>query len=492
MGRGVGTFGYRGRAHFGELWGNVDPTGFKLTNVSGGRMKRNLLLSMAAAGLWLLASAPAFAACPAGSVGTQLAAGLWTIKIEGFAVDTNSAATDPDPVGEGCFGVIQSDGACDITGGDVICAFNNTITSPTTVSGVPAFAGTVSSSHDVGTYSFNTNNTGQIAIVDTPSGKTMAFGVVAGLGNAVFQGASIWSNAGSSVHDPLILTIQKRDQTISSAQFEDASTVAFDPAGGSAGGNGLGKGFDAINVANEQHLDPETGTTVEGGGTIFFNVDGGYDSDIAPGQLFPSSLVCDFHTSVLALNTGAGQDGTELTNASLNSDYSCPLSGAAFETAAVLYGSTNGSAYVATTGSAGAPAHGLAIANGTRAIMAGSDQGTPETLVQSASTPNPTKTATITNKSTEPLDWTSITVNGVPSVTITGGTCNTAGGDLPAWNPVASPTPPTCTITFTDTGSTCNTGAGKETGTYEIVGADHAMISGTATSTGVTFALVCE
>jgi hypothetical protein len=458
-------------------------------------MKRNFsLLTLAAAGLWLLGSAPAFATCPTGLVGTQLAAGLWTIKIEGFAIDTNGTATDPDPVSEGCFGVIESDGACDITAGDVICAFNNTITAPTTVSGIPAFSGTVSASRDVGSYSFNSNNTGQIAIVDSPSGKTMAFGLVAGLGNAVFQGSSIWSASSPAVHDPLILTIQKRDQTITTAQFESATAVTFDPAGGSAGGNGLGKGFDAINVANEQHFDPETGTTLEGGGSIFFNVDGGYDSDIAPGQLFPSSLICDFHTSVLALNTGSGQDGTELTNASLNGDYSCPLSGAAFQTASVLYGTTNSNAYVATTGSAGAAAKGLAIANGTKAVMVGSDSGQAVTLVQSGTNLHPTKTATITNGSTEPLDWTSITLSGVSSVTIdASSTCGVSGGDLPAWNPVATgAVKPTCTVVLDDTGSTCNTGSGKEVGTYELVGADHAMISGTPNSTGVTFGVTCE
>ncbi len=163
-------------------------------------MKRNFsLLTLAAAGLWLLASAPAFATCPTGLSGTQLAAGLWTIKIEGFATDTATCGTacpDPTPVGEGCFGVIQSDGACDITGGDVICAFNNTITSPTTVGGVPAFAGTATGA-DVGTYSFNSNNTGEINIVDSNSGKTMSFGVVANLGNASMAGASIFGPAGS-------------------------------------------------------------------------------------------------------------------------------------------------------------------------------------------------------------------------------------------------------------------------------------------------------
>ncbi|WP_425161626.1 hypothetical protein [Candidatus Binatus sp.] len=452
---------------------------------------------MAAAGLWLLASAPAFAVCPTGMVGTQLAAGLWTIKIEGFAVDNATCGTscpDPTPVGEGCFGVIQSDGACDIPKGDVICAFNSTITSPTTIGGIPAFGGTVSAATQ-GSYFFNSNNTGELVLFDSNSNKTMAFGVVAALGNSSISGASVFGAPGP-ISDPLILTVQKRDQTISTAQFEDQSSVTFDPAGGSSGGSGLGRGFDAVGVANEQHLDPETGTTLEGGGSIFFNVDGGYDSDALPGvQVFPSSLICDFHSTVLALNTGAGQDGTELSSAALNGDYSCPLGGAAFQTASVLYGATNSSAYTATTGSAGAAAHGLAIANGTRAIMAGSDQGQAVTLVQSGANPHPTKTAIITNGSTEPLDWTSITLSGsLTSVTIDpSSTCATAGGDLAAWNPVADgPVKPTCTVVLDDTGSTCNTGAGKEVGTYELVGADHAMISGTATGTGVTFAVTCE
>ncbi len=458
-------------------------------------MKRNFsLLTLAAAGLWLLASAPAFAACPAGESGTQLAAGLWTIKIEGFATDEGTCGTacpDPTPVGEGCFGVIQSDGACDITGGDVICAFNSTITSPTTVSGVPAFAGSTSPSNDVGSYFFNSNNTGEINIVDSPSGKTMSFGVVAALGNTSMSGASLFGPAGVQ-KDPLILTVQKRDQTISEAQFESASSVTFDPAGGSAGGNGLGKGFDAIAVANEQHLDPETGTTLEGGGTIFFNVDGGYDSDVVPGvQIFPSSLIVDFHTTVIQQNTGAGKDGTELTSAGLNGDYMDPLSGAAFQTAAVLYGTTNGSAYVATTGSGGAPAHGLAIADSTKAIMAGSDTGAGVILVASVSTPHPSKTITITNGSTEPLDWTAIQINGVPDVTVTGGTCPSAG-DLAAWNPVATgATKPTCTIAFTDSGTTCTTGS-PEVGTWEFVGGDHTMITGTPSATGIDFSLKCE
>ena len=459
-------------------------------------MKRNFsLLTLAAAGLWLLASAPAFATCTAGLSGTQLAAGLWTIKIEGFATDEGTCGTacpDPTPVGEGCFGVIKSDGACDITGGDVICAFNNTITSPTTVSGIPAFGGTVTTA-DVGSYFFNSNNTGEINIVDSNSGKTMSFGVVANLGNASMAGASLFGPAGVQ-KDPLIITVQKRDQTISATQFISANSVAFDPAGGGAGGNGLGKGFDAVGVATEQHTDPETGTTQEGGGSIFFNVDGGYDSDVVPGvQIFPSSLICDFHSTLLQQNAGAGQDGTELTSAGLNADYSCPLGGAAFQTASVLYGTTNSSAYIATTGSAGAAAHGLAIADATKAIMAGTDTGAGVILVASVSNPHPSKTITITNGSTEPLDWTAIQINGVPDVTVVaGGTTCPSAGDLAAWNPVATgATKPTCTIEFEDTGTSCTSGS-PEVGTWEFVGGDHTMITGTPSATGIDFSLKCE
>jgi len=461
-------------------------------------MKRNFsLLTLAAAGLWLLASAPAFAACPAGLSGTQLSAGLWTIKIEGFKTDNATCGTscpDPTPQSEGCFGVIQSDGACDITGGDVICAFNNTITSPALVGGIPAFGG-VTTAADTGSYFFNSNNTGQLTLIEGTSGKVMSFGVVAGLGNLTMQGASVF-DAGhpALLKDPLILTVQKRSQSISSAQFQVGTSVAFDPAGGGAGGNGLGKGFDAVGVATEQHLDPETNTTLEGGGSIFFNVDGGYDSDVVPGvQVFPSSLICDFHTTVLQLNVGAGQDGTELTSAGLNPDYSCPLAGAAFQTASVLYGTTNGNAYIATTGSAGAPAHGLAIANGTRAITPGSDTGANLIFVTSAGNPSPTATATIINGSTEPLDWTGITIGGASPANfsiVAGGTCPTSG-DLAAWNPVATgATKPTCTIKFQYTGPLCSSGS-PTTATYEFTAADHSMILGSPTATGIDFNLKC-
>ena len=111
----------------------------------------------------------------------------------------------------------------------------------------------------------------------------MAFGVVAGLGNSIMQGASIFSASSPAIRGSSDPDGPEARPDHHPAQYEIGSSVAFDPAGGGAGGNGLGKGFDAVGVATEQHLDPETGTVVEGGGSIFFNVDGGYDSDVVPG-----------------------------------------------------------------------------------------------------------------------------------------------------------------------------------------------------------------
>jgi len=447
---------------------------------------------MAAAGLWLLGSAPAFAACATGTQGTQLAAGQCAVKIEGFVTDTSTCGTscpDPTPASENCFGVISSDGACDITGGDLLCSNPTSgITGPATNAGLKVFSGTSSPANDVGTYFFNSNNTGEIVISDTPSGKVYAFGIVAGLGNAQMQGASIFGSPGVQ-KDPLIITIQKRDQTITAAQFLSQDNAAFDPAGGSAGGSGLGKGFDAVALGVEEHLDPETNTTPEGGGSIFFNVDGGYDSDIAPGiQLFPSSLIVDFHEAILAQHLG---DGTQEASATLNGDYSNPLAGASFQTASVLFGTTNQNAWTATVGSAGVPSAGLAIATAYKSILVGNDQGQAALLISSPSNLHPTKTVTITNGSIEPLDWTAISIQGVPDVTITGGTCSAVGGDLAAWNPVGSVAKPTCTIIFTNSGTTCTTGS-PEVGTYRLDGADHVAISGTPTAAGVTFSLKCQ
>jgi len=495
--------------------------------------------------MWLLGSAPAFAACNPGTVGTQLAAGLWAVKIQGFRTDTATCGTscpDPTPRGESCIGVIQSDGACGITGGDMICDSGTGpgpgpgtgITAPSMTGGFPDFSGTASPANDVGSYFFNSNNTGEIVIQDPPSGKVFAFGINAELGNSEMRGASLFGPPGVQ-KDPLAITIEKRNQTITAANFNGALALTFDPAGGSTGSSGLGKGFDAVGVSVVEHLDPESSTFSEGGGTIFFNVDGGYDSDVVPGiQLFPSSVICDFHESILSQHTG---DATQLSTASINGDYACPLGGAGFQTAAVLFGSTLGNAFVGTVGALGTSAPGMALGTAGKMSSPGTGQGQAATLVASISNPHPSKTVTITNGSTEPIDWSAISIIGVPDVTATtlpssqnsqctaagvpaacctgAGTghctelnctgantpfngCTAAGqalcpgvGSLRAWNPVGSAVKSTCQIILTDSGATCTTGA-PEVGTYRLVGADHAMISGTPNAAGIDFGLTCK
>ena len=52
-----------------------------------------------------------------------------------------------------------------------------------------------------GTYFFNSNNTGELVLFDSNSGKTMAFGVVAALGNSSISGASVFGAPGP-ISDP--------------------------------------------------------------------------------------------------------------------------------------------------------------------------------------------------------------------------------------------------------------------------------------------------
>jgi hypothetical protein len=482
-------------------------------------MKRNFsLLTLAAAGAWLLAAAPAFATCPAGFTGTALN-GTYAVRIEGFVTDTGACLTDncpdPTPKSEGGFGVITADGACDITGGDIIFSVQGStsgiggggITAPTTfpeLGPIPTFSGTASSANDVGTYQFDSNSTGTVAIHDIPSGNTWVFGVVSELGNTEMRGARV--NPG----DPLNILIEKQ-ATVTAAQFLNQDALTFDAAGGGTAGGALGVGFDAVSVAVTEHLDPETSTTPEGGGTIFFNVDNGYDSTVVPGvQVIPpggGALVCDFHQTILAQHLG---DGTQLSNASVNSDYSCPLGGAAFTTATVLWGSSNGNAFAGTVGTNGTASPALALGQANRAIIPGAPIAGASVLVASVSNPHPSHTVTVTNSATEPLDWTSLSLSSVPDVTIelnnsctaagtpyacctgnitgTCGTCPTVG-DLAAFNPLFPK--PTCTIVLQDTGATCTTGA-PEVGTLNFNGADHAMTGAAATATAETYSVKCQ
>jgi len=269
-------------------------------------------------------------------------------------------------------------------------------------------------STDTGSYGLNSNNQGTVSFLDTPTGKTFTFGIVLEAGNAEFRGARI--NPG----DPLIIVGEKQ-ATVTAAQFLAQGAVTFDAGGGGTAGQPLGVGFDAVGVEITEHLDPETNTTPEGGGTIFFNVDNGYDSTVAPGfQALPpggGALVCDFHLIVLQQSTS---DGTQLSHATTNPDFGCPLGlgGAAFDNASVVWGATNSNQFAMTVGTNGVAAKSGAAGNVARAIAPGSGKGLPITLVGSNANLHPIGSAILSNASPEPLDYTSLSLNGTPDLSI--------------------------------------------------------------------------
>ena len=96
-------------------------------------MKRiYLLFALAGAfGMTVMGSASSvWAACPAGTVGTQLN-GNYAVKIVGALTDTGTPATgDPQPKPLAAVGVFDADGNCDITGGELIVNKDGSIDGP--------------------------------------------------------------------------------------------------------------------------------------------------------------------------------------------------------------------------------------------------------------------------------------------------------------------------------------------------------------------------
>lgn len=169
-------------------------------------MKRNfLLLGLAGAvAMALLGSASkAIAQCAAGTVGTQLN-GNYAIKILGAQMDGGTPG-DPTPAPIAGIGVFHADGACDITGGELIYNDNGTFTGPTTdpspLTSITAFTGSLSANIDPASsfYFFNSNNQGVLVLSDSVSGNVFAFGIAMALGNAEFRGARINGTGQSGV-----------------------------------------------------------------------------------------------------------------------------------------------------------------------------------------------------------------------------------------------------------------------------------------------------
>jgi len=485
-------------------------------------MKRNFLtLALAAAfGMALLGSASkALAACAPGTTNGGLVAGNYAIKIGGAITDTGGCfagptCPDPSPNPISGLGVIHLDGTCDITAGELILNQGGVWSSPTSINlagppFVPAFTGTMTAA-DSGSYSFNSNNVGTIGLFDAWSGLLLVFGVQTETGGAEFRGARI--NSG----DPMVILGEKQAAGITAATFLTASSVSFDAGSGGTPSSGTGVGFDAVQAQALLHLDPETLTTPEGGGSIFFNVDNGYDSSVFPGfQILPpggGALVCDFHQNII--EAPSTSDGTYATDAALDGDFSCPLVGAHFENVSLLWGSANQYGWLMTTGDSGV-ASGLGALGGAGKATAtgiGHMSAGALVLVSSNINPAPSGTLTLTNDAAEPIDFAAITVS-TPDVTIVGGTCNAAGGQVASNSPLFGPG--TCTITLQDTGAQCTTApssvcthpglpylcctgpgtgtcAGVQSGLLEIWANDHTIAAATQTATGVTLPVTCK
>ncbi len=483
-------------------------------------MKRNFL-TLALAGALVMAFAgasQAVAACPAGTTNGGVLAGNYAVRIQGYQTDDGlcfggPTCPDPTPAPIAGLGVVAINGACAITSGELIYDNAGTITAPTTINingapQVPAFSGTMTGA-DTGSAVFNLNNSGVLTLTDTPSGNTWVFGVTSEAGGSEIRGALM------SPGNPLTIVLERQKSGITIPTFISTIGLDFDWGTGFPG-QGTGVGGGAIQTEVLEHLDPETGTVLEGCGSIFFNVDNGYDSTFGPGvQLLPpggGGLVCDFHE--VLISAPSLTDGTQNTDAALNGDYGCPLSPAHFENASVVWGAVNQYAWVLTTGSNGNATTGVSMGTAGRAVAPGTNHMSAGTAVLVASNANlhPTTTLTLTNASGEPLDYSGLSLSGVPDVTISGGTCVAAGGDVAAWNPIIG-LPSSCTIILQDSGAQCTSsvntlckkagspytccsglGAGTcvtETGTLEIGGNDHTITATTQTGTGATVVVKC-
>ena len=492
-------------------------------------MKRNFLtLALAGAfGLALIGSASAGTICPGYPAGTHnggLLAGNYAVRLQGYVTDPGtcfggSTCPDPTPAPIAGLGVITVDGNCNITAGELIYDDAGTLTAPTSIDlgagtpWVPAFAGTQTVA-DTGYAAFNSNNIGVLQLTDTPSGNTWQFGVVAEAGGSEIRGALM------SPGDPLTIVLERQKAGITAATFVSVISLAYDwGTGFPTQATGVGGG--AIGVQVTEHADPETGLSLEGGGSIFFNVDNGYDSSFAPGiQLLPpggGGLICDFHESLISAPGTA--DGTQNTDAALDGDWSCPLAPAHFENASVVWGTANQYAWVLATGASGVATTGVSMGTAGKAVAAGTNHVSPGVATLTASNANlhPSTTLTITNDSAEPLDYAGLSLSGVPDVTITGGTCVPGGSDLPANNPLALSIPlgtNVCTIILQDSGAQCTTngntscispghpftcctgpGAGScvtESGTLLVAANDHTITPSTQTGTGATIPVNCK
>jgi hypothetical protein len=477
-------------------------------------MKRSLLFFAIAGvfGIGLLGSGPA-AGQTLPSCGTQLN-GNYAIKIIGAQTDTGTPATgDPQPVPIAAVGVFHADGHCNITGGELIENDGGKFTGPTVSSGISVFSGS-SSPNLLGSYFFNSDNAGILTLTDSSKGSlgTATFAIAIERGNAEFRGPRLDGG------DPVSI-IGEKQAPVTTAQFTTSSSFLCDGRG--LPSSILGLGYLALGGTMDANLDPETGTTIEAGGTLFYNSNNGYVQSPIIGdfgqELGGGAFLCDFEETLLSPPSIVG--GTENADLSILSDLAnCPIQGD-YNTSSVLWGSTNQNAFLIVTGGNGIEESGLPF-SGIASCTAGPRVDghntllpASATLVASAINPHPSKTLILTNGTGKPFNDTNLTGSGPaftsgavqiePNVSgpvvidgVTYFPCGSSGPtEVPANNPLIGNGQPlgtnACFIMLTNSGTSCTTGS-PLTGTLTVVGNDSAIVQGTQTTVGDTVPVTCE
>ena len=484
-------------------------------------MKR-IFLSFAlssAFGLALLGSASkAIATCATGTVGAAIH-GNYAIKIVGAGVDTG-AAGDPKPNPMVGVGVIALDGACDVTGGELIFNDGGTITGPSNDApprnAVVAFSGSLSANISAGTsYSLNTNNTGFLTLTDTTGGMNggypVTFGITVESGGAEFRGVRM--NGGTAAGPPPVndapLTILGERQgsatpgtpLLTTATFESPFAILCDTVGTTS--TGLGLGYQPLSGDVQEHPFPPVGSTTIGiDSNLWFNNNGGTING-SPTLVPPNggAYLCDLGGEHLGAPSLV--DGTQNTDALFENSFGCPI-GANTDSSWVLWGSSYQNAFTILTGEQVAgggfvPVTSVSSCTAGKTIVGGTDHVVPAAVtLHSTGAP---ETITITNDSAGPLDYASITLSSALSgfVTITGGTCTTSAGSIHSDNLAFGPG--SCTIILADTGIPCAaTGAnhitgsatpGPGLGTLTVALNDHLIAGATEDTNGAEVAVTC-
>jgi hypothetical protein len=483
-----------------------------------GRMKRSLLFFAVAGvfGIGLLGSGSA-AGQTRPSCGTQLD-GNYAIKIIGARSDTGTPATgDPQPIPIAAVGVFHADGHCNITGGELIENDGGNFTGPTVTSGpassgITVFSGS-SSPNLTGSYFFNSDNAGILTLTDSSKGSlgTVTFAIAIERGNAEFRGPRL--NAG----DPVSILGEKQ-APVTTAQFITSSSFLCDGSG--LPSSILGLGYEALGGTMDANLDPETGTTIEAGGSLLYNSNNGYLQGPIIGNMGQrpggGAFQCDFEETLLSPPSIVG--GTENADLLLVPKSNCFIAGD-YNTSSVLWGSTNQNAFLIVTGGnglegGGSPFSGIASCTaGPRVDGHNTLVPASATLVASAINPHPSKTLILTNGTGKPFNSTNLTGSGpaftsgavqidaavVGPIVIDGVTylpcANIGANAVPANNPLIGNGQPlgtnACFMTLTNSGTSCTTGS-PLTGTLTIVGNDAPIIGGVQTTVGDTVPVTCE